>query len=199
MTNNTNNTNNTKYTYCLYNGQPQQMSILNLFDWRKYDIFKGVTYSTSKQFILKYLFYYRKLDLIMGLPNYEVQKTIQDTFENLNNYHKLAYKTPLNTDPKHDYLGAELHILGRGVAHSKIYLLSNSQTQAKRVIIGSANLSLAALSTTKDQFEEIQVFDDPAKYNLYLKRYQEILNKTTGYMDRETKTYLRRLGYFKEN
>lgn len=188
-------TNNTKYTYCLYNGQPKQMSILNLFDWRKYDIFKGVTYSASKQFILKYLFYYRQLDLIMGLPNYEAQKAIQDTFESLNNYHKLAYKTPLNTDTKHDYLGAELHILARGVAHSKIYLLSNSQTQAKRVIIGSANLSLAALSTTKDQFEEIQVFDDPAKYNLYLKRYQEILSKTTGYMDRETKNYLRRLGY----
>lgn len=192
-------TNNTKYTYCLYNGQPKQMSIFDLFDWRKYDIFKGVTYSASKQFILKYLFYYRKLDLIMGLPNYDAQKSIQDTFENLNNYHKLAYKTPLNTDIKHDYLGAELHILSRGVAHSKIYLLSNSQTQAKRVIIGSANLSLAALSTTKDQFEEIQVFDDPAKYNLYLKRYQEILNKTTGYMDRETKNYLRRLGYFKKN
>lgn len=192
-------TNNTEYTYCLYNGQPKQMSIFDLFDWRKYDIFKGVTYSASKQFILKYLFYYRQLDLIMGLPNYDAQKSIQDTFENLNNYHKLAYKTPLNTDIKHDYLGAELHILSRGVAHSKIYLLSNSQTQAKRVIIGSANLSLAALSANKDQFEEIQVFDDPAKYNLYLKRYQEILSKTTGYMDRETKNYLRRLGYFKKN
>lgn len=192
-------TNNTKYTYCLYNGQPKQMSIFDLFDWRKYDIFKGVTYSASKQFILKYLFYYRQLDLIMGLPNYDAQKSIQDTFENLNNYHKLAYKTPLNTDIKHDYLGAELHILSRGVAHSKIYLLSNSQTQAKRVIIGSANLSLAALSANKDQFEEIQVFDDPAKYNLYLKRYQEILCNTTGYMDRETKNYLRRLGYFKKN
>lgn len=192
-------TNNTEYTYCLYNGQPKQMSIFDLFDWRKYDIFKGVTYSASKQFILKYLFYYRQLDLIMGLPNYEAQKAIQDTFESLNNYHKLAYKTPLNTDIKHDYLGAELHILGRGVAHSKIYLLSNSQTQAKRVIIGSANLSLAALSATKDQFEEIQVFDDLAKYNVYLKRYQEILSNTTGYMDRETKNYLRRLGYFKKN
>lgn len=192
-------TNNTKYTYCLCNGQPKQMSIFDLFDWRKYDIFKGVTYSASKQFILKYLFYYRQLDLIMGLPNYEAQKAIQDTFENLNNYYKLAYKTPLNTDIKHDYLVAELHILGRGVAHSKIYLLSNSQTQAKRVIISSANLSLAALSTTKDQFEEIQVFDDPAKYNLYLKCYQEILCNTTGYMDRETKNYLRRLGYFKNN
>lgn len=45
-------TNNTKYTYCLYNGQPKQMSIFDLFDWRKYDIFKGVTYSASKQFIL---------------------------------------------------------------------------------------------------------------------------------------------------
>lgn len=184
-------------SFCLLNGEPKELKISDIFDFNKFNDFKGVTYSASRSFILKYLFYYQSIDLIVGIPQNRVQKEIQKTFEDLNNYYKINYKKPHDFDLNHDFLGAELHIPPRGIIHSKIYLLANKKKHNYRIITGSANLSLAAFSNQKDQYEEIVIEDNKAKYDLYLKRYKELKNKTFGYMDMDTKKYLRKLGYFK--
>lgn len=184
-------------SFCLLNGKPCELKISDIFDFNKFNRFNGVTYSASRAFILKYLFYYHEINLIMGIPYQNAQKEIQQTFEDLNNYYRVDYKKPCEFDVKHDFLGAELLIPVRGIMHSKIYLLSNPELNNYRVITGSANLSLAAFSNHKNQYEEIVISDNKHDYDLYFKRYLELKNKTFGYMDNETKNYLKRLGYFK--
>lgn len=185
-------------SFCLLNGKPTELKIFDIFDFRKFDTFHGVTYSASRKFILKYLFNYRSLDLIVGIPKDAMQKEIHNTFEDMNNFYKVHYKKPSDFDLKKDFLGAEMYIPPRGVIHSKIYLLSNKKLGNYRVITGSANLSMAAFSNQKDQYEEINISDNKEDYDLYLNRYLELRNKTIGYMDMETKKYLRKLGYFKD-
>ena len=81
-------------SFCLLNGKPTELKIFDIFDFRKFDTFYGVTYSASRKFILKYLFNYRSLDLIVGIPKDAMQKEIHDTFEDMNNFYKVHYKKP---------------------------------------------------------------------------------------------------------
>lgn len=184
-------------SFCILNNQPVQLNIQDIFDFRKFNTFYGATYSASRSFILKYLFYYQQINLIVGAPLDRIQKEIQTTFEDLNNYYQVNNRKLSDINLDHDFLGAEMYIPPRGIIHSKIYLLSNKKLNNYRVITGSANLSLAAFSNTKDQYEEINISDNKKDYDLYFKRYQELIKHTTGYMDPETKKYLRKLGYFK--
>lgn len=184
-------------TFCLVDGKIKEMNPIEIFDWRLFNEFHGVTFSASRKFILKYLFYYKTIELVIGIPKDSVQRNIVKTFEDLNNYYKIDYRNPTNTDLKHDFLGAEAYFLPRGIVHSKIFLLSNQAKNKYRTIIGSANLSEAAFSNKKNQYEEIQIFNDKQHYNIAFKRYQAILDKATGYIDPETKKHLKRMGYFK--
>ena len=190
----------TKYsntTFCIHNGQIEEMNTFDIFDYRKYDHFYGVTYSASRSFIIKYLFYYRLINLIVGIPRDYVQKEVQQTFEDINRYYKINNKKIADINLQHDFLGAEMLVPPRGVIHSKIFLLSNERLNNYRVITGSANLSQAAFSNNKDQFEDIVVSDSKKDYDLYFKRYQALRDQSYGYMDQDTKRYLKRLGYFK--
>lgn len=187
----------TSTSLCILNGEIRKLNISDIFDFRLFNDFKGVTYSASRKFILKYLFYYQSIDLILGIPQTRMQKEINQTFEDLNNYYGINNKRPNDFDLDHDFLGAQMYIPMRGIMHSKIYLLSNKQQNRYRVITGSANLSLAAFSSDKNQYEEIIISDDKNDYDRYFQRYIELKNKTFGYMDLETKKYLQKLGYFK--
>lgn len=184
-------------TFCIHNGQIEEMNTFDIFDYRKYDHFYGVTYPASRSFIIKYLFYYRLINLIVGIPRDYVQKEVQQTFEDINNYYKINNKKVADINLQHDFLGAEMLVPPRGVIHSKIFLLSNERLNNYRVITGSANLSQAAFSNNKDQFEDIIVSDSKKDYDLYVKRYQALRDQSYGYMDQDTKRYLKRLGYFK--
>lgn len=63
------------------------------------------------------------------------------------------------------------------IIHSKLYLLDNYKTGAKRVIIGSANLTESAFSNQISQYEEVMVFDDNDIYETYLQRFRILQNK----------------------
>lgn len=202
-----NNTNNSSIqdssvgdtTSVMLNGHFVKMSVFDIFDWRKYDHFVGVTYSASSKFVVKYLFYYRSIELIVGIANYNLQASIAKTFDNLNSYHQREWSTPLTTDVHKDFLGADLYIPRNGIMHSKIFLLSNPDEDRYRVVTGSANLSESAFNSSKNQYEEVIVSDSKADYDREMERYEQIKQNAMGYVDRDTKEILRKKGYLRNS
>lgn len=74
---------------------------------------------------------------------------------------------------------AHFRVLQKGIAHSKIYLLENTETDDTRVVIGSANLSESAFSGR--QSETLVKFDnDPNAWRHYSGMYDDIRNNASA-------------------
>ena len=73
---------------------------------------------------------------------------------------------------------ARFRVLRKAIAHSKLYLLENTETGATRVIMGSANLSETAFGGR--QSETLVRYDDqPEAWAHYLRQYEDIRNSAS--------------------
>jgi len=66
--------------------------------------------------------------------------------------------------------------------HDKIYLLANEETEDFRVIIGSANFSTSAFNSENKNFENIRIDDSKILYEIYLERFNYLLQQTSDYI-----------------
>lgn len=63
--------------FIVKNGVKTDLSIEEIFDSEQFDEFVGVTYSASPGFINKYLSGFKKIELVVGIPESRVQAVNQ--------------------------------------------------------------------------------------------------------------------------
>ena len=87
-------------------------------------------------------------------------------------------------DPRHAFIlsrvregQARFHVLRKSIAHAKLYLLEDSASGRRRVIVGSANLSETAFGGK--QSETLVNFDDEDAWEHYLRQYEDIRNNSS--------------------
>lgn len=182
-------------THVEYNGNLVEMSRLEIFDPSKFTNLKAITFSISRYFILNTFFTYSDIEIIVGISNTTVQSIAYNALCDMSDYH---YQHNSTIQPFHrKFIQASCRIPSKGVIHSKLYLLSNPETQIYRTVIGSANLSKAAFDNESHQFENVVITDGFDVYQKQLLYYKSIRDNTMPYVDHETKIKLKRLGYFK--
>jgi hypothetical protein len=179
-----------KYLHIVHNGKVSDKSYIEFFDSDKYDTLGAVTFVSSPSFFSKIVKDYKIVKIIIGIDNADLNKAFADSvsehlnvkgadfFKGLDDYSKERI-----VEDKIEIRYSEIGIL----IHSKIYLLSNSKSYDKRVIIGSANFTESAFNNDIKQYEEIIVFDDDANFEMYSNRFTAILKDTVDYIPQRAK------------
>ena len=159
------------------------------FDWnlfRGFDKLRVLTYSASIPAIVRMLddFGFSEFECVFGS-----EATLRDVkyilaFQQVAVGDVRAAIMGLK-DERHAYILDKVQdglvrfrVLRKYIAHAKLYLLENSDSDSKRVIIGSANLSERAFSGR--QPETLVAFDDDVNaWAHYMKMYTDILNSAS--------------------
>lgn len=171
------------------------LTIPEIFDRETYDTLIGVTYSVTASFINRYLSDFNQLELVIGLPNERVKhhanmaaKQITAKIEKDLNGEPVELYQGLTTELKEKVAKKSVEVLVplAHAIHSKFYLLSNTETNDNRLIIGSANLSEQAFNHTSNQFENIIIFDNHPLFQTYFTHYHTDLTPIlTNYFSKE--------------
>lgn len=169
--------------FIIKDGKRRDMTVESLFDQHKYSSMLGVTYSTSGQFINKYLSELSSLTLVVGIPEEQVHadaakaitRHIIKEVENIDDRMNLFVE--LSTENKQRVSAGDfkLMITSGYAIHEKFYILWNENHTHSRLILGSANLSSQAFGHGGTQFEDVLVFDDSPIANLMAQHFQEDL------------------------
>ena len=156
------------------------------FDWdlfRGYDRLRVLTYSASIPAIVRMLDDYEYTDFECVFGSERTLRDVKDVlaFQQLAVGDARAAIRGFNDERKRHILGevragrARFRVLRKEIAHSKLYLLESSTTGARRVVVGSANLSEAAFSGK--QSETLVKFDDDDRaWSHYVEMYEGIRN-----------------------
>lgn len=174
-----------RYTlFTILNGEKAELAIEEIFDSKKYNSIKAVTFSLDSSFTNKYLSGFENVKLIIGIPDADVQMRGFEAFRNIIDANKKMLKREQVTFFENLSRKNQENVLERkwGIKvplkssiHCKFYLLE-SETE-KRLIIGSANLSNQAFSGKSNQYENIVIFDnDDSMFENY-NEYFEFLKK----------------------
>ena len=182
-------------TYVRHNNEIKRMSTSDIFDSRKFNTIKAITFSGSRSFIVNTFFNYTDIELIVGISNQTVQNIVYNSFCDLTDYHRKHNSIITMPNDTRKFIEANCRIPVKGVIHSKLYLLSGPDNY--RTIQGSANMSKSAFNNESNQFENIIITDGYEAYKKNLSYYNELRDKTMPYVDSETKKQLKRYGYFK--
>lgn len=175
--------------------QAVDMSIEELFDSTQYDTLTGVTFSISPTFMNQYCADFKKLELVVGIPEERVKYGANVAAKHI----KAKIEGDLKGEPAELYQGlstdikrqlndhsVELFVPLACVIHSKFYLLSHSETGNTRLIMGSANLSEQAFKPNSNQFETVIVFDNHPLFDVYTSYYEDDLKPVlTNYLPTE--------------
>lgn len=173
-----------------YNNDICKMEIAEIFDNKKYDTLRCVTYSISPAFLNKYISDFLTVEIVVGILEDKVQRGAYDFATNLMEQINYVLKNEsiktfdgLNLDikTKLDNKTFDIKIPYGYTIHSKFYLLSNSQNNENRIILGSANLSENAFSSTNNQFENILIYDNSDLFNIYSDYYESLSPFLTEY------------------
>lgn len=174
-----------RYTlFTILNGEKAELAIEEIFDSKKYNSIKAVTFSLDSSFTNKYLSGFENVKLIIEIPDADVQMRGFEAFRNIIDANKKMLKREQVTFFENLSRKNQENVLERkwGIKvplkssiHCKFYLLE-SETE-KRLIIGSANLSNQAFSGKSNQYENIVIFDnDDSMFENY-NEYFEFLKK----------------------
>lgn len=174
-----------RYTlFTILNGEKVELAIEEIFDNKKYNSIKAVTFSLDSSFTNKYLSGFENVKLIIGIPDADVQMRGFEAFRNIIDANKkmlkreqLTFFENLSRKNQENVLERKwgIKVPLKSSIHCKFYLLE-SETE-KRLIIGSANLSNQAFSGKSNQYENIVIFDnDDSMFENY-NEYFEFLKK----------------------
>lgn len=187
-----------KTTNILYENEPINWTIEQIFDQQKFDELLGITYSVSPKFVNQYLEGFRQVMLVVGIPEGTIQAATNDElikttvkYANKQTAKKDALKffgnlkSPLKQEILDHKIEMQVPQAGYSI-HSKFYLLKNSQTNDTRVIVGSANLSNQAFDNHFNQFEEVFIYDNSSLYDVLYSHYLQDLGPIlTDYFPQE--------------
>ena len=164
----------------LNNQVVESLEIDSIFDSKKYDIFKGVTFSIDQKFAEKYLSKFKETTVIVGIQDSDVQerglsleqKQIKQLVDNTK---VLSSGLPIKMFENFSRTiqdriledSYQLRIPLSKTIHTKMYLLKNSESGDTRLIIGSANLSNQAFSNTTPQLELLEIRDNSELFSEY--------------------------------
>ena len=170
----------------LYNEEPAQMTLEEIFDSRDYTDFYGISYVASPSFFAKIIKDFRSVNFILGINNIDTLNKFSDGFSSyLDNSPRVKFFNKLPDETK-DLIIADSVKIRYGkpgvMIHDKIYLLSNVETNDYRVIIGSANLSNDAFNFHNQNFENIRIDDSKKLYDIYMNRFNYIYQFTNDYI-----------------
>ena len=170
--------------FTILNGEKVNLTIEKIFDSKKYNSIKAVTFSLDSSFTNKYLSEFENVKLIIGIPDADVQMRGLEAFRNIIDANKkmlkkeqITFFESLSRENQENVLERkwEIKVPLKSSIHCKFYLLE-SETE-KRLIIGSANLSNQAFSEKSSQYENIVIFDNDdlmfENYNEYFEFLKE--------------------------
>lgn len=160
-----------------------------LFDWRKYDSLKCVTYVSSGSFFEKSVGNFENIEVIIGIEKGEVKRAFDESIRSRMHYDGEEFFSSLSDEAKEKIVSRSLLVkysLADTIIHSKFYLLSNSTTGENRLIFGSANLTESAFSNRIQQFEDVMVFDNSELFKTYENRFEAINERTSDYIPADT-------------
>ena len=170
--------------FTILNGEKVNLTIEKIFDSKKYNSIKAVTFSLDSSFTNKYLSEFENVKLIIGIPDADVQMRGLEAFRNIIDANKkmlkkeqITFFESLSRENQENVFERkwEIKVPLKSSIHCKFYLLE-SETE-KRLIIGSANLSNQAFSEKSSQYENIVIFDNDdlmfENYNEYFEFLKE--------------------------
>ncbi|QYR24343.1 phospholipase D family protein [Paenibacillus sp. sptzw28] len=169
--------------------QPIHMSIDELFNPSIYEELLAVTYVASPKFFFNTTKKFKKISLVLGIEDGDVAGPFAsglETFLDVERRINFIKSLPQSVQESLCSNQYQVRYAKQGYSiHSKFYLLKGHKTN--RVIVGSANFTENAFQSKK-QFEEIMVFDDSPLFDVYLERYQQILEQTSDYIPETIKS-----------
>lgn len=178
------------YLFVLLNGEIVRLDYYDLFSNDSYDTMYAITYVSSPSFFSKISKGYEKVEIILGIDNPDVNHAFSSSIIDKMLSKGADFFKGLDSNSKDKLIENKISIRYANLGiliHSKIYLLSNSKTGLKRVIIGSANLTESAFNKSIKQYEDLLVFDDEYYYELFISRYNAIKKNTVDFIPERVK------------
>lgn len=147
------------------------LKIHQLFDPRKYDRLTAVTGDVTADFINQYLSKFLQVEIALSQSNqrhhYSAEEMVTkvaltDSLLAAANKEPAKLFSALTSHNQNNVLDSlfQIECAPTQVIHSRFYLLSNSNNDDCRVILGSANLNEESFDKNHNQFEEVLVFDN---------------------------------------
>lgn len=189
-----------EYLFVLLNGEIMKLGYYDLFSNESYDTMYAVTYVSSPSFFSKISRGYEKVEIILGIDNPDVNHAFSSSIIEKMLARGADFFKGLDDNSKDKLIENKISIRYANLGiliHSKIYLLSNSKTGLKRVVIGSANLTESAFNRNIKQYEDLLVFDDEYYYELFKSRYNAIKKDTVDFIpERVKEKYMLEKAYY---
>jgi len=179
------------FLHVIHDGEVKKRTMDQLFDSTAYTELKAVSFVASHNFFFKTVRDFQSVQLILGIEDGHVAGGfVKGIGELLDIEARVSYIQSLPEDIRQQILQYrfEIRFSKKGTPiHSKIYLLKGPG--GTRVMIGSANFTVTALSNQR-QYEELLLFDDSPYYDLFLTRFENIYEETVDYIPEKVKSSL---------
>lgn len=166
-----------------------QFEAVHTMTWQElfegYDTLHAITYSSSISFVYQLLDYFSYAEILFGseeVLSYSLQEVIAYQSKTIEYFRDRAKKMNVDLMQRIDNDSLRMYVAHEALSHEKIYLLSASDGR-KRVIFGSANLSLAAFQG--HQRENISYVDGDTAYEWYMSSFQNLKEHCTDYITKE--------------
>ncbi len=151
-----------------------------------FDTLHAITYSSGINFVCQLLKQFETAEIIFGCEDvisYSLQEVMAYQSKLIERLRTSANKTKQNLIDRIENGSLHLYVARTMLSHEKIYLLS-AKDGRKRVIMGSANMSLNAFGGR--QRENISYIDGDSAYNWYVGCYEELRENSTDQIVRES-------------
>ena len=150
-----------------------------------FDTLHAITYSSGIGFVYRLLDLFEQAEIIFGCDeviSYSLQEVMAYQCKTLERMRETAGKMKLDLVSRIDKGTLRFFVARSVLSHEKIYLLS-AKDGRKRVIMGSANMSLAAFGGS--QRENICYIDGEDAYNWYWDCYCQLREESTDEIAKE--------------
>ena len=172
--------------FVVHNSAVTKMKVSEIFDAKRYTDFKAVSYVSSPKFFAETVKDFKAVTFILGIDNVDNLNKFSDGLSaRFKSDDQIKFFNYLPNETKNLVVENNIKIrYGKpGVMiHDKIYLLANAETEDFRVIIGSANFSTSAFNSENKNFENIRIDDSKILYEIYLERFNYLLQQTNDYI-----------------
>lgn len=164
--------------------EAQTMTWQELF--ADFDTLHAITYSSGISFVCKLLNQFETAEIIFGCEDvisYSLQEIMAYQSKLIERLRTSASKAKQNLIARIEDNSLHLYVARTMLSHEKIYLLS-ARDGRKRVVMGSANMSLTAFGGR--QRENISYVDGDQAYDWYMGCYEELRENSTDQIVRES-------------
>ena len=151
-----------------------------------FDTLHAITYSSGISFVCQLLNQFETAEIIFGCEDvisYTLQEIMAYQSKLIERLRTSASKAKQNLIERIENNSLHLYVARTMLSHEKIYLLA-AKDGRKRVVMGSANMSLTAFGGR--QRENISYVDGDQAYDWYMGCYEELRENSTDQIVRES-------------